>query len=287
MIRKPHYFAVGVFVLASTALGLFGIVALSSDALRSPKYFIETYIDESVQGIDIGTPFKFRGVKVGNVSEIRMVSEEYDTSRMYVMIRIAIESKTLLAETDTLAERIEQQVADGLRLKLVPQGITGLSFVEADYYPDSDTPMLEIDWTPEYAYIPSTPAILTLLSRSLERIAADVNKIDLEAIGANIESISSNLNLLTGDLRDITRRAAESSDEVIANVHQASVDLPVLTSNLTASVATLEQLINRSDRDVDQILANVRYITDDARELIRMLRRYPGMLLREPPEQDF
>ena len=57
MSTKPHYFAVGIFVLVSCALGLVGIIAISSDALKSPKYFIETYIDESVQGIDIGTPF--------------------------------------------------------------------------------------------------------------------------------------------------------------------------------------------------------------------------------------
>ena len=286
MNRKPHYFAVGIFVLVSCALGLAGIVAISSDALKSPKYFIETYVDESVQGIDIGTPFKFRGVKVGNVSEIRMVSEDYDTSKMYVMIRIAIESKTMLAETDTLASRIEQQVNRGLRLKLVPQGITGLSFVEADYYPDTDVETLEIDWNPRYAYIPSTPAMMTLLSRSLERIAGEINALDLAQIGSNIESISSNLNLMSEDLREITHQAASSSGEVIANVRLASSDLPGLTSNLTASVSKMEQMLNQSDRDIDQILVNLRYITDDTRELIRMIKRHPGVLLREPPDHN-
>ncbi len=286
MSRKPHYFAVGLFVLVSCALGLVGIVAISSDALRSPEYFIETYVDESVQGIDIGTPFKFRGVKVGNVSEIRMVSEDYDTAKMYVMIRIAIESKSLLSDTESLSERIKQQVANGLRLKLVPQGITGLSFVEADLYPDSGVEPLEIDWEPKYAYIPSTPAMMTILSRSLERIAGEINEINLGDIGANIESISSNLNLMSQDLREITHHAASSSDEVIDNVVLASSELPNLTSNLTASVMKMEELLNESDRDIDQILVNLRYITEDTRDFIRMIKRHPGILLSEPPKQN-
>jgi len=286
MSNKPHYFAIGVFVIVATALGLIGIVAVSSDAMRSPKYFIETYIDESVQGVDIGTPFKFRGVKVGNVSQITMVSDEYDTDKMYVLIRVALEDKKLLANTDTLASRIQAQVQNGLRLKLVPQGITGLSFLEADYLPEAEASQLEIDWKPKYTYIPSSPAMMTLVTRTLERIAAQVNTIDIAAIGANVESISSNLNLSAQHIEEITQNAAAASGDVVGNVQLAASDLPVLISNLTASVSEVQGMVSDSDRDVDQILTNLRYITDETRELIRMLKRYPGLLLTEPPDRN-
>ena len=65
----------------------------------------------------------------------------------------------------------------------------------------------------------------------------------------------------------------------------ASHDLPTITSNLTETTEQLETLIRSSDQDIDQVLTNLRYITDDARELIRMLKRYPGMLLSEPPDK--
>jgi phospholipid/cholesterol/gamma-HCH transport system substrate-binding protein/paraquat-inducible protein B len=286
MSTKPHYFAIGIFVLIATVLGLVGIVAVSTDAMRSPKYFIETYVDESVQGIDIGTPFKFRGVKVGNVSEISMVSEEYDTAKMYVMIRVALEDKKLLADPATLPARIREQVREGLRLKLVPQGITGLSFLEADFQPDAAESQLEIEWEPKYNYIPSSPAMMTLLTRSLERVASQINKIDLATIGENIESITSNLNLSVQHIEEITRNAAASSDTVVENVRVAAEDLPVLTSNLNASVLLAQELVNESDRNIGQILTNLRYITEDTRELIRMIKRHPGMLLTEPPERN-
>jgi len=286
MSSKPHYFAIGIFVLAATALGLIGIVAVSTDAMRSPKYFIETYVDESVQGIDIGTPFKFRGVKVGNVSEIKMVSEEYNTAKMYVLIRVALEDGRLLADTDTLSSRIQAQVRNGLRLKLVPQGITGLSFLEADFQPDAGSDLLEIDWKPKYTYIPSSPAMMTLVTRTLERIAAQISTIDLAAIGGNVESMTSNLNLSAQHIEKITQNAAAASGDVVGNVQLAASDLPILISNLTASVSEIQGMVSDSDRDVDQILTNLRYITDDTRELIRMIKRYPGLLLTEPPERN-
>jgi ABC-type transporter Mla subunit MlaD len=286
MSSKPHYFAIGLFVLSAAALGIAGVVAFSSDMMNSPKYFLETYVNESVQGIDIGTPFKFRGVKVGNVCEIKMVGTEYETTRMYVMIRVALDDKDMLADPDSLPERIQEQVGDGLRLKLVPQGITGLSFLEGEYYPHSEQEPLKIDWEPKYTYIPSTPAMMTLLSRSLERLAAEINTLNLEAIGNNVESITSNLNISVEQIEQITHSAANASDEVVENVRLASADLPQVTSNLSDTVVSLQEIITESDQDIDQILINLRYITDDTRELIRMIKRYPGMLLAEPPEKN-
>lgn len=283
---KPHYFAIGIFVLLATALGLAGIVLLSSDALRAPERFIETYVDESVQGIDVGTPFKLRGVKVGTVSQISMVSAEYDTAKMYVMIRIAIDKSALKIEGDDFEGQVHTQIEKGLRLKLIPLGITGLSFVEADLFPDTDADPLDIDWNPAYTYVPSTPATMTLISRSLERLSAQLDTLDLEAIGGNIESITRNLNISVLHIEEVMENAANASGEVAENIRVASRDLPTITSNLTDTTEQLEGLISSSDQDIDHVLQNLRYITDDARELIRMLKRYPGMLLSEPPEKN-
>ena len=283
---KPHYFVIGLFVIIATVLGIGGIIAVSSDALNSPDRFVETYVDESVQGIDVGTPFKFRGVKIGNVSEISLVSTEYDTRKMYVMVRVALEDKKIHQNEKVFAEEIREHIKNGLRLKLVPQGITGLSFLEANFFPESASEPLEIDWEPSYIYIPSTPAMMTVLTRSLARLATQIDSINLKEINDNVVAATSNLNISIQHIEQITGTAALASDEVIENVRVASVDLPTITSNLTSTTEQLEALIQYSDQDIDQILSNLRYITDDARELVRMLKRHPGMLLTEPPDKN-
>ena len=129
--------------------------------------------------------------------------------------------------------------------------------------------------------------MMTLLGRSIEHITAEINTLNLGAIGQNIESITSNLNQSATHIEKITRHAAGVSDEVAQNVRRAAADLPNASSNLSKTVASLQQIVLDSDRDIEQILVNLRYITDDTRELIRMIKRYPGMLLAEPPKEKF
>lgn len=283
---KPHYFAIGVFVLVASTLGLIGVVAISSDFMRSPKYFLETYVDESVQGIDVGTPFKFRGVKVGNVSEIAMVSTVYDTEKMYVMVRVALEDRDMMKNQERWKQQVKEMIGQGLRLKLVPQGITGLSFLEAEFYPDTESAPLEIDWTPKYTYIPSTPAMMTLLSRSIERIASEINSLNIKQIGMDVAGVTSNLNRSAQHIEHITENAAAASDRVIGNIRVAANNLPGVTTNLSDSLTMIQTMIRDSDSELDQILINLRYITEDTKDLIRTIRRHPGMLLSEPPKKN-
>jgi len=57
MSRQPHYFAIGLFILAAMGLTVTGVIILGGSALSSPDYYLETYVNESVQGLDVGTPF--------------------------------------------------------------------------------------------------------------------------------------------------------------------------------------------------------------------------------------
>ena len=253
MNGKPHYFAIGLFVLAANLLLVIGLIVFSADALRNPIHFIETYVDESVQGIEVGTPFKFRGVKIGNIHEIRLVSEEYDTEKMYILIRVALDDSIMRADTADMLARTELQVQRGLRVKLVPQGITGLSFLDADYYPENLTAPLEIDWEPRYTYIPSTPAMMTVISRTIENLTTQINSLNLTAIGNNVELISSNANVTVEDLKKL--------------------------------IDDMQGVVDDSDSDIDLILTNLRYITEEIHEIVRMVKKSPSTLLTEPPKR--
>ena len=63
----------------ATIIGVIGVVALGVGTIFQKKALVETYIDESVQGLDVGSPVKFRGVPVGKVETISLTSAEYPT----------------------------------------------------------------------------------------------------------------------------------------------------------------------------------------------------------------
>ena len=70
MATKANYFKIGLFVLATTGILTAGGIVLSSGFLTRETLLFETYIDESVQGLSVGSSVLHRGVQIGTVKQI-------------------------------------------------------------------------------------------------------------------------------------------------------------------------------------------------------------------------
>ncbi len=75
-IESTHL-KVGIFVILSLALLVAAMTLLGVDAFFKETFTVETYINESVQGLDIGAPVKYRGVRIGTVGDIGFVTSRY------------------------------------------------------------------------------------------------------------------------------------------------------------------------------------------------------------------
>ena len=133
-MERLSYFKVGLFVITAVVLGVIGVVVLGGGKFFQKTNIIETYIDESVQGLDVGSPVKFRGVLVGNVEQITLSGVEYPTRRSYVVVRAGISRNVFqFPLTDPADPAFMAEVQRGLRVRLAPQGLTGQAYLEADY----------------------------------------------------------------------------------------------------------------------------------------------------------
>ncbi|MCE9598526.1 MAG: MlaD family protein [Spirochaetia bacterium] len=95
---KDRYYKIGLFVTLGFALLIGGMLILGAGSFFRPTIHMETYFDESVQGLDIGSAVKHRGVQIGTVESIGFVRNEYkDLSEedyyrygKYVLVQIAL-----------------------------------------------------------------------------------------------------------------------------------------------------------------------------------------------------
>ena len=69
MSAPSNHWKLGLFVVAGVGLFLALLGGLGARGLRKETVTYTTYFDESVQGLDVGSPVKFRGVTIGNVAE--------------------------------------------------------------------------------------------------------------------------------------------------------------------------------------------------------------------------
>jgi paraquat-inducible protein B len=89
MSRKANPALIGAFVLAAIALGVVALIIFGGG-----KFFVQTqkavlYFEGSIKGLAKGSPVTFRGVKIGQVVDVKVVINPADmTIRRPILIEI-------------------------------------------------------------------------------------------------------------------------------------------------------------------------------------------------------
>jgi phospholipid/cholesterol/gamma-HCH transport system substrate-binding protein/paraquat-inducible protein B len=278
-MEKFSYFKIGIFVISAVVIGIIGVVVLGVGTIFQKKSIVETYIDESVQGLDVGSPVKFRGVPVGRVEQISLTSAEYATKREYVVVRMSISSNMFQFQVnDPKSEQLKEALDRGFRIRIAPQGLTGVAYLEADYLDPERNPPLEIDWQPYYPYIPSTRSRITQLSEAVERILRNFSDIDIAQLSqtidkslvamtklaenANLDKIGGQANALLNELRETNRQI---------NALVSNPELKTAIADASASAGRARQIIERAEKPVNQMLTDLPQATESLSRLVKRL----------------
>ena len=109
MSQKANYFKLGIFIIAAAAILVAIILALGAGNIFKQTVTIETYFDESVQGLDVGSPVMVRGVQIGRVKEIGLVSRYYDLGAVESSFDAQQKVLVLMELRDQLDETVDLQ----------------------------------------------------------------------------------------------------------------------------------------------------------------------------------
>lgn len=312
MPNQPNYFKIGIFVIAAFFLLAGGLVFLGAGDVLRPRVYFETYLDGTVQGIDIGSAVKFRGVPIGRVSRIDFCFNEYGPPpagsgrQDYVFIEMEVNVPVFKDMfTGELSSELEQAVEQGLRVMLQPQGITGLNFLELNYVAQPDrVPPLPIWWTPRHFYIPSAPGTLTSLLDSVNKIIDTFGALDvkdtvkqageaLDGFGNTMRNFDRRLDEMklaeiSGDLQKLLVDLQSKVDQL--PVEQLSSDGRKTMESLSAAsreMGTLVRTVQSSpllDADaMNSVVADMQAAAANFRALSENLRQYPSQLFFSAP----
>jgi paraquat-inducible protein B len=224
-----------------------------------------------VQGLDIGSKLKYRGVSIGEVTRIGFTYNKYQLDKpmseryRYVLVEAQLEPRLLGGRAGagdlTDPESASMEVERGLRMRLAPQGITGTSYLEIDYA-DPPPPILPIDWTPDNIYIPSAPSTVTAIVNAAAEIMDRLHKLDIEGTVANFNKllVTTNSRIDAIDAKAISQR----TERVLAKVETTldSIDSKKLSTEAVALLAELRA----SNAELNKTLANpaLQKLPDDA-----------------------
>ena len=315
MSAQVRYARLGAFVLASAAIAAGAVVVFGAGNILRGKFLVETYIDESVQGLDGGAPVKFRGVQVGRVESIGFARSRYgvNDSRVRVVAALSPHDASSLGKGDP-DQVFREFVDNGLRARVASQGLTGGAYLELDMLDPAKHPPPAYAWTPDHPVLPSVPSTGNRLMASAESFLVRLEKVKIDELVERIirlaEDVGKSLTPVTEDARaflaeagalakDVRRElAGETMKELRATI-RALAELmekdvaptlkriretgPPALEKAEAVLVRVDATLARIDRTLagagaqgEETMENLRVAAQDLRELMGTLKRYPA-----------
>ncbi|MDN3564643.1 MlaD family protein [Paeniroseomonas aquatica] len=266
------YLRVGVLVVVGLALSLGFVLFFTSSRFGSSSITYETYLRESVQGLDVGSPVRYRGVAIGRVAEVGLVAAEYHPARretfgsvfQLVFVRFAVDTNRI-GEVPSLEEAIRL----GLRVRIAAQGITGVNYLELDFLPPDRFPPREVPWTPRYPYVPAVPSTVAQVQGAAELLLQKLQDVDLPGLLDNVIALVADVRgqVKDGDLAITLREAASLLRAVRSQAEAAQV--PEVLAELRGVATDARSLLG--GREVQQTLSNAAAAAAELRSAVGRL----------------
>ncbi len=256
MGRRANPVVIGAFVVGAIALAVVGIVVFGSGRFFADTTPFVLYFSGSVDGLNVGSPVKFKGVEIGAVTSIQL--DLGDEARIPVWIEI--DNKKIIAHGAEGfardAERLRQAVERGLRAQLNAQSlVTGMLFVQLDYHPE--TPAVFVLPPEDRALeIPTIPTTLEQAQQAAAEIIANLKQIDFDGFGKAVRAA------LDGFNRTVNAPGLQSALE----------SLPETLANLNKTLASVHQLAGTLDQRTGPLLQSVQAASDRSTLAIEQAR---------------
>ena len=224
MATPTNHWKLGLFIVVGVSLVLGALLIFGASNFTSDLVTYTTYYDETVQGLEVGSPVKFRGVTVGSVSKIGVAPD-----RRHVAVSAALES----AQIGNLGLAGNDPVSAGLRVQLAAQGITGVKFLQIDFFDVAHYPPPELPFPPAEHYLPAAESTLKSVEDS---VVASVDR--MPAIAASVEKTSERLV-----------QVLERTDRILVLVERelTGLDLRGLSAQARKTLANLDRAIEGID----------------------------------------
>ena len=288
---NPNYFRLGIFVLAAIGALVTAILIFGSGQIFKKSFYVETYIKQSVTGLDTGAAVRFRGVKIGQVSFIGLTGDVYEDHipfkdrKQYVLVRMQI-----------FGEKVdEKQISDfvknNLRARVKSMGITGVNYIEFDFSPVSaeEYPPLPYHWKPEYPVVPSLPNQADEIISGIQKLISALNDANLEGTQKKFDALLANLNvLMAGNGKDNAGLVQSVKDmnvilERIAKVTDKD-ELSILMRELIGTMVAVRQTVTSMQGDTQLTIENLKQTSEQLNEFSRIASQSPSSIIwGEPP----
>lgn len=282
MSQSARHARIGLFVLTGFFLILASAIYVGSVRLLAKEATVLFYFGESVNGLTKGSPVKFKGVTIGEVSDIQVSYGQHDSAEVaYIPVFARINLDRLHKDLGVNPaidfgniEVFDEEIAKGLRAKLeMISFITGQLYVELDYFarPEDFKSIRPIQSEVIYKEIPTVPSTMTEFGSSASSIMAKLASLDIKGLNDALREALKTLNDKLSAME--TEKWNVAILDVTENLKGATQELD-FKGTLTAleeTSASLKSLVAKLDGAVDPALEEYQGVMTSARNTLQRI----------------
>ncbi len=234
---------VGAFVIGAALLAVVTLLSFGAGGLFKDSYrFVVLIENSSVSGLDLGSPVKLSGVRIGRVES---VTAHYEPAAGTIVVRVVCDldadaARSLIPDVASTPDQlVHDLIAAGLHARLSYTGITGLLYVDLGIHSASMSAVVVYESGTGHPVVPLAPSFLSEFAESMSTIAARLAAVDFAGISERATTLLDQLTAATADF-DLARTATRV--EGAAGAVEAFVADPALRGVVSSMSATLEDL---------------------------------------------
>ncbi len=250
MSKSASPTVVGGFVIGAILLTVAAVLLFSSGSLFTKTYTVVAVFPGNVKGLAVGAAVEMRGVRIGSVSDIKILTD-LKTKTVTVPVYFEIERSSMKdmafqdlsddeLSKDEWEQEVEALVEAGLKAQLSLKSlVTGQMIVDVDFHPDAPIKLTDID----SRYL-EMPTIETITDRVINKLR------DLPLT----ELVSKAIRLLENIDQVVTSQEVR---ETLANMQQVTEDAHQLLTNVDAQVEPLSSSVKTTMDDISSLTRTV------------------------------
>ncbi|MBS0980851.1 MlaD family protein [Acetobacter thailandicus] len=239
----------GVFVTGGAALGLGIIISFGHMRLFTPTREAVVIFQSSINGLSLGAPVTFRGVKVGSVQNIKLSFDPQDY-KAYIPVTITLDPDQVHVVDGSNKNSpvdVNKLIANGLHAELNMQSfVTGQYNINLDF--DKNAPR---NLHPRIATLPEIPVRLS----DVEKLRTSLGQIPFNKIADRADNTLASANLLLAslnkDLPPLISSLKTTSDDSHQTLTVTTEAIRNLQKKLDATLIHLDTLLETSNSQLN------------------------------------
>jgi phospholipid/cholesterol/gamma-HCH transport system substrate-binding protein len=263
METRAHHVLIGAFTIGVFLLALGFVLWMSKSSVDQRYSDYEIVFTEAVTGLSVGGLVQYNGIKVGEVSALKLAPD--DPRKVIARVRL-----------DAAAP-----VRQDTRAKLGLQGVTGLAFIQLSGGAPESPPLLPTHEHP-VPVIPSDESALSKLLASGTDVVTSINDVllrvnqvlsdeNIRRVGATLQHVDELSGALAGQRQDVATtltQLAAATGELKHTLNTLGSIANSADTLLREDARTMLQTMQKTLASVDKLAASTGALVDSNRGAI-------------------